>query len=66
MQAVLKICYIPFLLLINQHQAVSGKNQARAKEHNDVDLLLFENYSLSLSTLSWKNNKTYSKKYTSE
>ena len=38
-----------------------GKNQAKAKQHPEAELLLFENYSLSPSTLSSKNNMTYSK-----
>ena len=33
------------------------KNQAKAKHHSEAELLLFENYSLSLSTLSSKNDK---------
>ena len=57
MQAVWKIYYIPFLLLIKQHQAESGKNQAKARGHTEVVLLLFENYSLFLYTLSSKNNR---------
>ena len=35
--------------------------QAKAKQHPEAELLLFENYSLSSSTLSYKNNKRYSK-----
>ena len=31
------------------------KNQAKAKQHSEAELLLFENYSLSLTTLSSKN-----------
>ena len=38
----------------------STKNEAKAKQH--PELFLFENYSLSVSTLSSKNNKRYSKK----
>ena len=38
------------------------KNQANSKQHPEADLLLFENYSLPLSTLSPKNNKNYFKK----
>ena len=37
------------------------KNQADAKQNPDDKLLLFENYSRSSSTLSSKNNSTYSK-----
>ena len=39
-----------------------AKNQAKAKQHSEADLLLFENYSLSSFTLSSKNNRRYSKK----
>ena len=34
-----------------------AKNQAIANRHPEAELLLFENYSLSLSTLSSKNDK---------
>ena len=40
------------------------KNQAKAKQHPEAELLLFENYSLSSSTLSSKNRRKYSKKST--
>ena len=33
------------------------ENQAKAKEHPEGELLLFENYSVSSSTLSSKNNR---------
>ena len=39
-----------------------AKNQANAKHKPEAELLLFENYSHSSSTLSSKNNRTYSKK----
>ena len=39
-----------------------AKNQPNAKQHSQAELLLFENYSHSSSTLSSKNNGTYSKK----
>ena len=39
-----------------------AKNQAKAKQHAKTELLLFENYLLSSSTLSSKSNKAYSKK----
>ena len=46
-----------------QQQAEIGKkNQANAKQNPEAELLLFENYSHSSSTLSSKNNRTYSKK----
>ena len=40
-----------------------AKNQAKAKQHLEASLLLFESYSLSSSTLSYKNNRRYSKKF---
>ena len=36
-----------------------AKNQANDKQHPEAELLLFENYSHSSSTLSSKNNRTY-------
>ena len=36
------------------------KNQAKAKQHPEAELLPLKNYSLSSSTLSPKNNKRYS------
>ena len=41
-----------------------AKDQAKAKQHPESERLLFENYSLSLSRLSPKNNRRYSKKCT--
>ena len=38
-----------------------AKNQAKAKEHLEAELLLLGNYSVFLSTLSSKNNRTYKK-----
>ena len=35
-----------------------AKNQANAKQHPEIQLLLFENYAYFLSTLSSKNNGT--------
>ena len=43
-----------------------AKNQANTKQHPEAELLLFENYSHSWSTLSSKNNRTYSKKSANE
>ena len=48
--------------LHKQRQAELAKNQANAKQHPDAKLLLYENHSHSSSTLSPKNNRTYSKK----
>ena len=39
-----------------------AKNQRNTKQHPEAELLLFENYSHSSSTLSSKDNGTYSKK----
>ena len=39
------------------------KNQAKSKQHPEAKLLLFENYSLSSSMLSSKNNWRFSKMY---
>ena len=44
-----------------QRQAEIGKDQAKAKQHPETELLLFENYLLSTPTLSSKNNRRYSK-----
>ena len=38
------------------------KNKTNAKQHPEAELLLFESYSHSSSTLSFKNNRVYSKK----
>ena len=45
-----------------QDQAEIGKNWAKPKQHTENELLLFENYLLSSSALSSKNNRGYSKK----
>ena len=47
-----------------QCQAEIGKSQAKAKQQPETKLLLLENYSLSSSALSYKNNRRYSKKCT--
>ena len=50
-----------FFISNKQRQAKIGKkNQANAKQHPEGEILLFENYSHSSSTLSSKNNRTYS------
>ena len=38
------------------------KNRAKAKQNPEPELLLFEHYLFSSSTLSSKNNRAYSKK----
>ena len=40
-----------------------AKNQAKAKQQPEAELLLFENYSLSSFMLPSKTNLKYSKKY---
>ena len=45
-----------------QQAEIGKKKNANAKKHPESQLLLFENYSLSLFTLSPKNNRRYSKK----
>ena len=47
-----------------QRQAEIGRTQANAKQHPWTELLLFENYLLSSSTLSSKNKRRHSKKCT--
>ena len=42
-----------------QRQAEIEKHQTNAKQHPEAQLLLFVDYSHSLSTLSSKNNRTY-------
>ena len=49
---------------ISNAKLKSSKNQAKAKRHSKAELLLFENYSLSSSTLSSKSNRRYSKRCT--
>ena len=39
-----------------------AKNQGNVKQHREAEILLYENYSHSSSTLSSKSNRTYSKK----
>ena len=39
------------------------ENWAKAKQHAETELLLLENYVVSSSTLSSKDNRRYSKKY---
>ena len=55
--------YTPFFIsntVISNARLKSAKTQANAKQHPEAELLLFENYSHSSSTLSSKNNRTYS------
>ena len=47
-----------------QRQAEIGKKLGKAKQHPEAEYSPFDNYSLSSSTLSFKNNRRYSKKCT--
>ena len=47
---------------ISNARLKKAKNQANSKQHPRVELLLYKDYSHSSSTLSSKNNMTYSKK----
>ena len=49
---------------INTTRLKLAKNQVKAKQYSEAELLLFENYLLSSSTLSSKNNRAYFKKCT--
>ena len=44
------------------HQAEVGKNQTKARQHSEAELLLFENYVGPSSVISSKTNIRYSKK----
>ena len=46
--------------IFKQHQEEIGKNQLKAKQHPQAELLLFENYLLS-SCMSLSRNRAYSK-----
>ena len=43
-----------------------AKNQTNAKQHSEAELLRSENYWYFSSTLSFSNNRTYSKKEVKE
>ena len=43
-----------------------AKNQPNAKQHPEAELLLLEKYSHFSSTLSFNNNRIYSKKLAKE
>ena len=57
----LHISFISNTLIINARLKLA-KKQVNTKQHPKAELKLFENYLYSLSTLSSKNNRTYSKK----
>ena len=46
---------------LSNTRLILAKNQAKAKQHHETELSLFENYSLSSSTLSSKNKRGYNK-----
>ena len=48
-------------IFISNARLKLAKNQAKAKQHPQAELLLFEYYSLSTPRLSSKNNRRYSK-----
>ena len=60
----------PFLLVlpittgffISNIRLKLAENQAKAKQHSEAEILLFENYSLPSSTLPPKNKRRYCKK----
>ena len=54
--------YLKSNTFISNSRLKLAKNQANDKQHPEADLFLFENHSHSSSTLSSKNNWTYSKK----
>ena len=54
-------CFISINFISNVRLKLA-KNQTKSKEHPEAELLLFENYLLSLSTLSSKNKWRYSQK----
>ena len=58
-------CYTLFYIsktFISNTRLKLAKNQIKAKKHPEAELVLFENYSLSSSKLSSKNNRSSSKK----
>ena len=48
-----------YLDLIFELYRTRAKNQVKAKQHPEAELLRFEDYSLFSSTLSSKNNWSY-------
>ena len=67
LRAAINIKKYTFLLIsdtfISNVRLKLTKNEAKAKQHPEAELLLFENYSLFLSTFSSKINRRYLKKY---
>ena len=56
--------YTRFFLISNTFISNVRLKLTKARQHPEAELLLFENYLLSSSSLSFKNNKRYSKKCT--
>ena len=54
--------YLKSNTFISNSRLKLAKNQANDKQHPEANLFLFENHAHSSSTLSSKNNWTYSKK----
>ena len=50
---------VHYALFYKQHQTQNGKKPSKANQHPEAELFLSENYSLSSSTLSFKNNRRY-------
>ena len=63
---VLTLCHLFTLyeFFISNARLKLEKNQVKAKQQPETELLLIENYSLSSSMLSSKNNSRCSKKCT--
>ena len=55
-------CKQHFDTLISNTRLKLVKNRGNAKQHPEAELVLFETFSHSSSSLSLKNNITYSKK----
>ena len=52
------------IFFISSAKLKLAKNLAKTKQHSEIELLLFGNYSLSSSTLSFKSNRSYFKNRT--
>ena len=50
-------------IFISNARSKLAKNQAKAKQHSEAELLLLKNYVLSSSILSSKDNRRYFEKY---
>ena len=63
-KSILFICYIEdiFMAWTKSEKQKIAKNQSKARQHPQVEPVLFGKYLLSSSTLSFKNNRNYSEK----